>query len=282
MPGEWIRLTPDRDAAGVTAYFTYGPGGGAVEDPAMFAALADIDAAGAWSGGVMRCEAGDGKTPLPLGAMTTVVDAAGKAGGEKTWQVGPDMKFTATAGDSESAKVLKTKVRVKAPTVTLDAASAIIIEGRSRYRVPASAGYDKPWATGWPRVAREVVTERMLVNIAGSFYVVPRGNSGGVPRMKPICTHNKRITDFCSWRGLLVLAGCRTDAKPDGHYFAAPDASAGLWFGDIDDLWKMGKPRGVGGPWKDTAVEPGQPSDPYLMAGYDRKTLTVSHDAPSR
>ena len=78
--------------------------------------------------------------------------------------------------------------------------------------------------------------------------------------------------------GLLVLAGCRTDAKPDGHYFAAPDASAGLWFGDIDDLWKMGKPRGVGGPWKDTAVEPGQPSDPYLMAGYDRKTLTISHD----
>jgi len=53
----------------------------------------------------------------------------------------------------------------------------------------------------------------------------------------------------------------------------------GLWFGDIDDLWKLGKLRGRGGPWLATAVEPGEPSDPYLMAGYDRKTVELSHDA---
>jgi hypothetical protein len=28
-------------------------------------------------------------------------------------------------------------------------------------------------------------------------------------------------------------------------------------------------------PWKDTAVTPGQPSDPYLMTNYDRKSLTL-------
>jgi hypothetical protein len=59
------------------------------------------------------------------------------------------------------------------------------------------------------------------------------------------------------------------------------DGRAAVWVGAVDDLWAFGKPVGVGGPWKDTAVAAGQPSDPYLMTGYDRKTLTLSHAAPS-
>jgi hypothetical protein len=78
-----------------------------------------------------------------------------------------------------------------------------------------------------------------------------------------------------------VIAGCAANAQPDGHYFAAADKSLGLWFGDIDDLWKLGKPVGRGGPWLATAVKPDVASDPYLMAGYDRKRVTLSHDAAS-
>ena len=44
---------------------------------------------------------------------------------------------------------MASKARTKAPAVTFDAASAVITEGGKRYRLPASAGYDKPWATGW-------------------------------------------------------------------------------------------------------------------------------------
>jgi len=278
-PGAWVRLTADRNAAGVTAYFLYGPGGGAEADRELFAALADVDSPGAWSGAVMRSEAGEPGMEIPLGALTQAVDGAGRAGEEKTWQVGPDLQFKATASDSDSAKVLKAKARTSGPTVEFDAASAILTEGGKRYRLPMSSGYDNPWPTGWARAAREVVTERTLLNVAGSFYAMPRTNSGGLARIKPICTHNKRITDFCSWRGMLVMSGCRADAKPDGHCFQTPDGSAGLWLGDIDDLWKMGKPRGTGGPWRETPVAAGKPSDPYLMAGYDRKTLAISHDA---
>ncbi len=86
------------------------------------------------------------------------------------------------------------------------------------------------------------------------------------------------ITDFCSWRGLLALAGTRGDAKPDGHFFAANEA-AGVWFGDIDDLWKLGKPHGHGGPWLNTPVEANLASDPYLMTRYDKKSVTLSHGA---
>jgi hypothetical protein len=78
----------------------------------------------------------------------------------------------------------------------------------------------------------------------------------------------------------MVRSGCRADAKPDGHYFSS-GSGAGLWFGDIDDLWKMGKPVGHGGPWLRSSVKVNEPSDPYLMDGYDRKSLELSHDAPA-
>ena len=48
-----------------------------------------------------------------------------------------------------------------------------------------------------------------------------------------------------------------------------------VWVGAADDLWKLGKPRGFGGPWLNTTVTAGTPSDPYLMTAYDEKTLTL-------
>jgi hypothetical protein len=279
LDAAWIRLKTDRDVPGVTAYFHYGPGGGAAIDRTPFAALADVDQPGPWTAAVMRSEGAD---RITLGVLARSVDASGKLGTPATYQVDAELKFHATAADSPSARFLAEKVLVKNRVVSSDAASVIVTEGKLRVRLPkAHAGYDAPWATGWPRALREVVTERSLLNAAGSFFLLPRENSGGLRRLKPICTHNKRITDFCSWRGLLVVAGCAASARPDGHYFAAADGRAGLWFGDLDDLWKLGKPVGRGGPWLNTPVEAGTLSDPYLMAGYDRKTLALSHDANS-
>ena len=54
---------------------------------------------------------------------------------------------------------------------------------------------------------------------------------------------------------------------------------SGLWFGNIDDLWKMGKPSGWGGPWWHTPVKANEPSDPFLMTGFDKKVLHLTHDA---
>ena len=63
------------------------------------------------------------------------------------------------------------------------------------------------------------------------------------------------------------------------HVIRSDDGKAALWAGAVDDLWKLGKPRGNGGPWKNSPVKAGVTSDPYLMTGYDRKTLTLAHDA---
>ena len=57
------------------------------------------------------------------------------------------------------------------------------------------------------------------------------------------------------------------------------DGKAALWVGAVDDAWKMGKPVGVGGPWENTKVKAGEPSDPYLMTAYDKKTLQLAISA---
>ena len=60
--------------------------------------------------------------------------------------------------------------------------------------------------------------------------------------------------------------------------FPTSDGKAAVWCGVMDDLWSLGAPRGEGGPLCGTAVLAGEVSDPFLLAGYRRKTLTLRHD----
>jgi hypothetical protein len=41
----------------------------------------------------------------------------------------------------------------------------------------------------------------------------------------------------------------------------------------------MGRPTGWGGPWWETDVTAGTPSDPFLMTGFDQKALHLKHEA---
>lgn len=165
----------------------------------------------------------------------------------------------------------------------VDAASIILTnhDGK-RYRLPKGpTAYHTTYADGYPRALREVQSERYLANMGGMFYEIPRAEGAGnhVPeyqQMKPVSRHDKEIRDYCSWRGLLVLAGVKPDARPDGNTFMDKD-DLGLWFGAVDDVWKFGKPTGTGGPWKDTDTKAGIPSDAYLMTGFDQKKIELSH-----
>ncbi|MGC8885831.1 MAG: hypothetical protein ACP5MG_01575 [Verrucomicrobiia bacterium] len=73
------------------------------------------------------------------------------------------------------------------------------------------------------------------------------------------------------------MTGVKADAQQDGHIFKFDDGKAALWFGNVDDLWQMGKPGGIGGVWKDTPVTAGVPSDPFLFYGFDEKAIELSH-----
>jgi hypothetical protein len=126
------------------------------------------------------------------------------------------------------------------------------------------------------RMGREVCTERNLLNLYGTFYEMPANNAGGFAKVRPICTHNRFIHDYTSYRGMLVLTGIEAEAKGE-HIIRSDDGKVALWVGAVDDLWQFGKARGVGGPWFESAVKAGVPSDPYLATGYDKKRVTLSH-----
>jgi len=128
---------------------------------------------------------------------------------------------------------------------------------------------------GPARICREVATERDLLNVRGTFYELPARNAQGLAKVRPIATHHLAIQDFCSHNGLLFFTGLDAGTESE-HVFRSEDGKAAVWVGVIDDLWKLGKPRGEGGPWKDTAVQAGVPSDRYLMTGYDRKFYRIS------
>jgi hypothetical protein len=162
-----------------------------------------------------------------------------------------------------------------------DAASIIYVdEAGRRWRLPKgdpSAGVpSRP-----VRVDREVSTERDLFNAGGIFYELPSNNAGGIAMVRPIATHNLDIDDYCSWRGLMVMSVARAGAAGNERLVRSKAGQGALWLGISDDLWWLGKARGEGGPWKDTAVRAGEPSDPYLMAGFSEKTLRLSHDRPA-
>jgi hypothetical protein len=127
------------------------------------------------------------------------------------------------------------------------------------------------------RVCREVATERDLFNFQGTFYELPARNAQGFAKIRPIATHNLQIHDYASHFGMLFLTGL--NGKQNDRVIASSDGSTALWAGVVDDLWQLGKPRGEGGVWKDTAVKAGTPSDPYLMTAYDRKSVTLQSSA---
>ena len=271
---QWMRIRTEQAAQGVSAFFRLG-NPPRLADPARFAGLADINYQGPVVDGLVKPAAGDARKLL----MAANTCQGAKVLEQSGWLMDGRLQF-APLDDATREASLRDACRVR-HSFKVDDASVIVTDGDKRYRLPrTAAAYDEPFPAGWPRDLREVVTERNLLNVHGTIYELPRGDVGGFQRMRPITTHRKRITDFASWRGLLVLSGVRTDARPDEHCYKSADGRAAVWFGNVDDLWRMGAPAGVGGPWKNTEVAADVPSDPYLMAGYRTILLELSHQSP--
>lgn len=278
LPAVWLRVKTDRDTTSATAYLHLSNPQRPV-DPSLTVSLAKLDGPRRQSRGVLLTE--DSPT-FPLQFAAETIDQDGQVVGRAFYrvQLDDDLKLELAAVDDPEVEA---EVRERAATgqdFGVDDASVYIDRGGVRYRLPCgNAEFDSPTTSGWRRGIREVVTERAVMNIHGTFYELPRDSSGGMRRIRPITTHDLDIFDFASWRGMLVLSGNLTGAEVGGHYVAAADGRVGLWFGNVDDLWRFGPPRGRGGPWLKTPVQAGRPSDPYLMIGYDLKRLTLAHGA---
>ncbi|SEW53130.1 hypothetical protein [Chitinophaga arvensicola] len=251
----WIRIKADKSCI-ASAFFHFSGTPHPAQD-AMFNTLADIDEKGNTPGSLIR-PAGHNKNLQVL------------AGGKQYSEVNEKLEFIPAATDSVAK--LEALLALK-KNYEIDAASVIVKDHTGTFRLPTtSAHYEEFMSRG----ARELESERYVLNAQGTLYEI--GRESGFAAIRPITTHKKKIIDFCTWRGLLVISGTKTTAKPDGHYFSNATNSNGLWFGAIDDLWKLGKPRGEGGVWKNAAIKAGEFSLPYLMTGYDKKKVTLTAD----
>ena len=264
--GAWIRVRTSRDCAHLTATFSYRATDARTTTAAsLFTGLA-TDASKKPLGGLLHAR-GAGKKTLGL------------AVGDTFYEMGPELQLRPSAEPGAAAWMQK-HVAIPRDALALDAASVIYTdEAGKRWRLPRGrADYRLEGPLGFERTDREVCTERDLLNAAGTFFELPAENAGGIAKVRALTTHNRRIQDYASWRGLLVLTGLDAEAPvSNSHIVRSTDGKAAVWLGVVDDLWRLGKPVGVGGPWKDTAVQPGVASDSYLLTGYDRKTLTLSH-----
>jgi hypothetical protein len=275
--GAWIRVRAKADLAKATALFTYADADQrTTAADERFAALAPADAVN-YDAGIVRTR-GDDANSLSLAAVSVRGDKLG----EGYYEMTADLRLR-PVDNAKDHEFLKQKAAVPRNVVTVEPSSVLVIDDRGRrFRLPRGhAAFDREGALPL-RTAREVATERDLLNLHGTFYELPAENADGFAKLRPIATHNRRITDFCSWRGLLVLSGVRSDAAAsavDEHLVRSDDGQAAVWLGAVDDLWKFGKPVGTGGPWLDSKARAGEPSDPYLFTGYDRKRLAFSHAA---
>jgi hypothetical protein len=265
----------DRDLPRVSAVFTYANADlrKSAAD-AIFSGLADA-AAKDYSAGVLLTRGGNLKT---LGFAATMVKN-GTASGEAYYELDSEMQLRRST-DEKAHEWVRSKAAIPAGVITTDAASVLVIDdAKRRWRLPKGGPAFEQEAPLLRRVCREVCTERDLVQAEGTFYELPAENAGGFAKMRAIASHGMNIVDYASYRGLLVLAGVADGAAGNSHIIHSDDGKSALWVGAVDDLWELGKPRGHGGPWWKTPVKANEPSDPYLMRGYDRKVLSFSHDA---
>ena len=273
--GTWVRLKAAADIAKANAVFTYRNEDARKETSnQIFGGIAKPGEMNV-SGGVIRARAKNAKD-----LVFAAIDPEGRDIGY--YELNAELKLT-KKDDAAAYKHQKESAAIpeNAGVLTSDAASVIFNDDDGKkWRLPkGDAAFEKGGTFGSYRIAREVATERDLFNSNGTFFELPARNAGGFSRVRPVATHNLMVHDFCSYRGLFVVSGVSANAPADNtRIIRSDDGKAALWVGAIDDIWKLGKPRGEGGPWKETKVKAGEPSDPYLMTAYDKKSLTLSAD----
>lgn len=274
--GEWIRVKADQ-ASKVTVHFSYTQNDRrSTTSDAMFAGLSNVSNTETKAGLLW----GLGNNRRKLGLL------AGIASDTKFTENGyyelDSLMNLVKKEDAETASVIREKFAIPQQVVTLDDASVLITDdlGR-RWRLPkGNSKYTDLTNNSLLRICREVATERDLLNCAGTFYELPAENADGFAKIRPVASHNFRIHDYASYRGMLIMTGIDAkSAKGNPHVVTSEDGKAAVWAGTIDDLWQAGKPVGEGGPWKNAAVKAGVASDPYLIGFYDKRSLKLSHDS---
>lgn len=275
--GEWIRATPDKSVT-LSLEFAYTDNERNIENVEIFKGISKIN--DKTSAGALLYGLGDERRALGVLTGTFHGDEFVESGyyelnGKMSLEKKKDMK---------TEELIRTRFAIPQNVISIEESSVLIVDDNNRrWRLPlGNETYKSLIDAGTLRICREVATERDLFNCMGTFFELPAENADGFAKIRPVSSHNFRIHDYASYRGLLVMSGLNPDeVQHNSHIIRSSDGKAMLWVGTIDDLWALGQPVGHGGPWKNTQVSTGEFSDPYLIGFYDKKELILSHDQSS-
>ena len=146
--------------------------------------------------------------------------------------------------DTQTADFIREKFAIPHQVVTIDESSVLIVDDRQRrWRLPlGDENYTKLIGQDVVRICREVATERDLFNCHGTFYELPAENADGYAKIRPIASHNFRINDYASYRGMLVMTGIDPKKDKDNeHIIVSEDGKAAVWAGVLMICGVVGK-----------------------------------------
>lgn len=278
VKGAWIRVRCVEGMAGSVTFIYTDERERSLENSSIFTGLAGIESRDVVSGGLLYA-LGDNREALGILANET---SDGKQNNAGYYELNTKMEL-AKKQDMYVEDYMQRRLSIPANVVTVHKGSYLLVDDAKRkWRLPlGNDRYEELMKTNALRICREVATERDLFNCGGTFYELPAENADGFAKIRPIATHNFRINDYASYRGMLVMTGIdksQTGSNKE-HVFTSADGKCAVWAGVIDDLWKMGRPVGVGGPWVNEAVSAGVPSDAYLFGYYSNRRMKLSHSS---
>lgn len=273
--GEWIRVKANAPTVATVSFNYSGDEKRSTSASSLFEGIAKVTQ-DKTIGGLLY---GLGDNRRTLGVSTVLFDD-GKAIDTGYYELDSQLNLTKKE-DPETHSFIKEKFAIPENVIEVQESSVLIVDDKDRrWRLPLGDKQYKQLTDDTKlRICREVATERDLFHSCGTFYELPAENADGFAKIRPISSHDYRIHDYASYRGLLVMTGIEPEAKAGEHIVRSDDGKAAVWVGVIDDLWELGKPVGHGGPWKNSRVKPGEHSDPYLIGFYDERRLEISHDA---
>ena len=181
--GEWIRLKTDRDVRIGDGLFPLLLRVIAAADPSLLRQPAAAGRQTRQSEGILQSAAG---ATMPLGFAATVIDespARPRKPATTCWAKTCGSAARRRRGREELAHELGAAARLRGGRRVGHHA-----EPRRPPLSPAQGRRDvfsRPAASGWRRGIREVVTERNLMNIHGTFYEMPRREAGGLAKIRP-------------------------------------------------------------------------------------------------
>ncbi len=274
--GEWIRVKTDQ-ATKATVHFSYAQKDNRSNtSDAIFAGLSNVSETETNAGLLW----GLGHNRRKLGVLAGT--ASDNSFTENGYYELDSLMNLVKKEDAETASFIREKFAIPQQVINIDEASVLVTDDSGRrWRLPkGNPKYADLTNNSVLRICREVATERDLLNCSGTFYELPAENADGFAKIRPVASHNFRIHDYASYRGMLIMTGIdQKTANGNPHVIVSEDGNAAIWAGVIDDLWQAGKPVGEGGPWKNSAVKASVASDPYLIGFYDQRSLSLSHDS---